>query len=156
MNNQFHWQCEKLENLNPKSIYELLKARQDVFVLEQQCFYEDIDTLDYSAWHLIGWMENKLAVYARLLPPDLRYPDASFGRVLTVKTYRRTGLGRMLMQKILEKMQELFPNIPIRISAQEYLESFYQEFGFTTVSEPYLEDEISHVEMLKHPSASAV
>lgn len=137
-------------------LYAALRLRSAVFVLEQTCPYLDPDNHDQGALHLLGWADAELVCYARLLAPGSKYGDAaSIGRVVSDPTRRGQGLGRRLMDQALLEMARCFPGADIRISAQAYLEAFYQSLGFVTVSAPYLEDDIPHVEMLLTGAARA-
>ena len=124
-----------------------------VFIVEQNCAYLDADGRDAAAWHLLGWRDENgaptLAAYARIFEPGIRYAEASVGRVVTASEVRRSGAGRQLMSEALRRLENLAPGQPIRIAAQRYLESFYAGFGFRTVSAPYEEDGIIHVDMLR-------
>jgi ElaA protein len=123
-------------------------VRSEVFVVEQNCVYQDLDNKDLTCWHLAGYHENVLVAYARLVPPGLSYTEPSIGRVLTLKYKRRFGFGLELMQESIKQIKLLFGEKPVRISAQCYLISFYEKWGFRCVDEPYLEDGIPHQEML--------
>lgn len=126
----------------------MLAARVAVFVVEQDCPYQDLDGLDDIALHLAGWADDgSVVAYARILPPGTRFEQPSIGRVLTTLPGRRRGLGRELMRRAIQLVFEHYPGYPVRISAQCYLERFYRELGFTPDSEPYKEDGIAHVEM---------
>jgi ElaA protein len=146
------WQWRPFAELSGTDLYALLGARQEVFILEQTCFYVDMDGLDLDAHHLLGWRtiggKRQLAAYLRVLAPGVKYPEMSIGRVLTTPAARGTGIGKELLEQGIWHASELYPNQPIRIGAQRYLEKFYASFGFKTVSEPYDEDGIVHVEML--------
>jgi len=145
---RWHWQS--FEQLSVTQLYRLLAAREAVFVVEQACAYLDADGLDPEAMHL--WREDEggaLLAYARVLPPGTRYPEVSIGRVLTTERGRGRGLGRALMAEVLRQISEQFGPVAVRISAQAHLQAFYQDFGFTTVSTPYMEDGILHVEMVR-------
>jgi ElaA protein len=134
--------------MSPDELYDVLALRQQVFVVEQACAYLDCDELDRGALHLMGrGSEGLLVAYARLLPPGLRYAEASIGRVVTHRHSRRSGLGRRLMGQAIARVRERFGD-PIRIGAQRYLEEFYRSIGFVPVGEPYDEDGIPHVEMM--------
>ena len=140
--------CTSFDDLTAGELYRILKARADVFVIEQQCIYPDADDKDYDAQHLILWDSGQLAAYCRLLPPGISYPNyASIGRVLTTLPFRKQGLGRLLMHEAIKQCIALY-DTDIKISAQSYLEHFYQSLGFETISEPYLEVDIPHVAML--------
>ncbi|MFM1896301.1 MAG: hypothetical protein RLZZ385_1375 [Pseudomonadota bacterium] len=142
------WQGLPFAELDVYQLYELLQLRSEVFVVEQNCVYQDLDSLDPQAHHLLGYQAGVLVCYARILPPGLKYEDASIGRIISHGNLRGQGLGRLLVRKSLEYCQQLFPMAGIRISAQYRLERFYQELAFASVSEPYLEDGIPHIEML--------
>ncbi len=146
------WQWCNFEELGKDELYALLQARLAVFCVEQECPYQDIDFLDQQAWHLIGWQghagKRALAAYARVVHPGHRFAEPSISRVLTTASYRGNGVGKQLMTEAINRTQACYPGRDIRISAQSYLEKFYLQQGFATVSAPYLEDEISHLEML--------
>ncbi|HNE50251.1 MAG: GNAT family N-acetyltransferase [Chitinophagales bacterium] len=136
--------------LNCNELYELLQLREAVFQVEQNCIYEDIDGKDRFCWHLQYYIDDILVAYCRLVPENVSYQNyTSIGRVVSHKAYRKQGIGRALMQQALMEMETLFPTIPIKISAQQYLQKFYESLGFTTVGEGYLEDGIPHVAMVK-------
>ncbi len=144
------WQCSTFSDLSPKSLYEILKARTEVFIVEQRCAYLDLDGIDEHAHHLV--LHDKsgdLLAYARLIPPTVKFEEPSIGRVLTTQRARGKGLGRLLMHESISRLNALYPALPIRISAQSYLETFYSNFGFVRVSENYDEDGIEHLEMLR-------
>lgn len=147
-----NWQWTTFSELSPRALYQILQLRQDVFVLEQQCLYADIDDLDSVSYHLLGLnQENELIAYLRVVEPTKKYAEPSIGRVATCRSHRGKGLGKRLMQRGIAETRTRFPTEGIRISAQLYLNSFYQKFGFQTTSKPYLEDGIPHVEMLLEP-----
>ena len=148
------WSLSSFDDLSRRQLYALLAARAAVFVVEQDCPYQDLDGLDEIGWHLVatGPDESVLA-YARILPPRGRFAEPSVGRVLTTQASRGRGLGRELMRRALDEAERRFPGHPVRISAQQYLERFYAELGFATVRGPYLEDNIPHLEMLREPSS---
>ncbi len=148
------WQWKRFDELSKHELYEILRIRQEVFVVEQNCAYVDADGLDQNAWHLTGWHQNdadgrRIAAYLRVVFPGCRYKEPSIGRVLTNAQSRAVGLGKMLMKTALCNIKRTYPNQAVRISAQQYLEEFYNEFEFSRVSEPYNEDGIAHIEMLK-------
>jgi len=158
MPSEIAWQWSRFDDLTPHALYAALRARSEVFVVEQHCAFLDLDDADQEAWHLLGWMERggtqALAAYLRLLRPGCRFTEASIGRVLTAADFRRIGAGRALMREGVRKSAEIHPEHDIRIGAQRYLENFYAEFGFRPASEPYLEDGIAHIEMLR-PAGTA-
>ena len=143
------WITKKFDDLTPVELYAILQLRNEVFIVEQNCVYQDLDNKDQQAWHLMGWMEKQLVAYTRLIPPGISYTEASIGRVVTSPLERRTGLGRELMQQSLDEIRKLFGEGPVRIGAQLYLKKFYTSLGFIPTSEIYLEDGIEHIEMVK-------
>jgi ElaA protein len=130
-----------------------MEARQKVFVVEQRCAYLDADGSDPFGLHLLGWRSTPdglvVSAYARLLPPGTKYPEPSIGRVLTTPDVRGSGLGKAVMVEAMQRVEDAGWGRAIRIAAQMYLEAFYEGFGFHRVSEPFLEDDIWHVEMLR-------
>lgn len=147
------WQLSHFNDLTPADLYEVLAQRQDVFILEQTCLYPDIDGLDPVAHHLLGWRtvdgKRRLAAYLRILGPGVKYAEMSLGRVITTSAARGSGAGRALLTEGIACAERLHPGHRIRIGAQQYLEKFYQGFGFETVSAPYDEDGIMHIDMLR-------
>ncbi|MCB0514900.1 MAG: GNAT family N-acetyltransferase [Bacteroidetes bacterium] len=142
------WKYKQFSLLNTFELYEIIRLRQEVFVVEQNCPYLDADGKDLESDHLMGFDYNsKLVAYARIVHPGISYNEISLGRVVTAPSHRRQELGILLMQTTLEKIYNEYGDVPVRISAQCYLENFYQKFGFQVVSEPYMEDDIPHVEM---------
>lgn len=131
----------------------MVQLREAVFVVEQNCPYPDADGRDPNAWHLLGWTQTApgrtLVAYARIFEPGVRYDQASIGRVVISGEVRGTGLGRVLMAEALRRVELLAPAQPVKIAAQRRLEDFYLGFGFKTISDPYEEDGIIHVDMLK-------
>lgn len=146
------WQWRSYVELSPLELHEIFAARQAVFIVEQACPYPDIDGKDPKALHLSGWSGDRLAAYLRLLPPGVSYPDEpSLGRIITTRITRGSGLGRELVARGLDKLHELYPALPTRIGAQAHLQKFYGSLGFVQSSEPYDEDGIMHIEMLRPP-----
>ncbi|MFN8286786.1 MAG: GNAT family N-acetyltransferase [Chitinophagales bacterium] len=142
--------CKPFAALTVSELYDVLRLRQEVFIVEQNCVYLDADGKDLKAHHLLGYHNNELAAYARLLPKGGSYAnEASIGRVITSAKYRRHGYGKELMREAVIQMQQLYGNGPIRIGAQAYLKNFYEGFGFVDLNEPYLEDGIPHLIMLR-------
>ncbi|WP_317204787.1 GNAT family N-acetyltransferase [Janthinobacterium sp.] len=152
------WQWQAFEELGGAQLYQVLALRQQVFVLEQQCLYQDMDDHDQAAWHLQAWRsvdgKRQLAAYLRCLAPGAKYTEMSLGRVLTAPSARGTGIGRQLLEQGIARAARQYPGHAIRIGAQLYLERFYQSFGFVTVGAPYDEDGIMHIDMLRAASAS--
>lgn len=148
-----HWQWSSFDELSSDTLFEIIKARQEVFIVEQNCVYQDLDDLDRFSWHLIGWhqdtTEKRLAAYLRVVFPGKKYPEPSVGRVLTALSLRGRGLGIELIQEAITRIEHAYPETKIRISAQQYLVKFYSKFEFVPVSKPYKEDGIPHIEMLR-------
>ena len=150
MQSNITWQCAAFSDLSAAQLYAILKVRSEVFVLEQNCVYQDIDGLDLECLHLIAWTENQqVAAYLRVVPPGLKYAEVSIGRVVSSKAARGTGIGKQLLAKAMELIAKTYPGAAVLIQAQSYLENFYLAFGFVTVSDVLLEDGIPHFMMLK-------
>ena len=148
-----HWQWKRFSELTLDELYEVLALREQVFVVEQKSIYQDADGYDRGSHHLLGQVpgsaEPSLAAYLRVLPPGLKYPEASFGRVVTAPSARRHGYGKALVEKGLAFIDAIYPGAPIRIGAQHYLQRFYEGFGFKRSSDVYDEDGIPHIDMLR-------
>jgi len=142
------WLIKKFDDLSVFELYAILQLRNEVFAVEQNCVYYDMDNKDQAAYHLMGWENEKLVAYTRILPAGTAYREPSIGRVVTSPIARKKGLGRELMKVSIDHTYRLFGKIPIRIGAQVYLDAFYSSLGFIRVGETYLEDGIEHVEML--------
>jgi ElaA protein len=142
------WLCKKFDDLTPHQLYAILQLRNEVFVVEQNCVFQDADNKDQGSYHLMGWQENDLAAYSRILPPEISYSESSIGRIVTSSNARGNGIGRELVKQSIEELYILFGKIPIKIGAQMYLQKFYESFGFRQTSDIYLEDDIPHIEML--------
>jgi ElaA protein len=142
-----NWSCKAFTELSNQELYKILQLRASVFVVEQNCPYQDCDDKDQASYHLMGWQNGNLVTYTRILPPGLAYKEPSIGRVVTSSAVRRTGIGRELMTNSIEKTHELFGKGPITIGAQLYLKKFYESFGFKQIGDPYLEDGIEHIKM---------
>ena len=144
-----NWTCLAFSQLSTEQLYELLKLRVDVFVVEQACPYPELDNKDCveGAYHFLGYQHGKMVAYTRLLSPRISYNNVSLGRVVIEKSSRGTGLGQKLISTALDHCQKLWPNQHIDIGAQEYLLEFYRGYGFKAISEVYLEDDIPHIDM---------
>ena len=135
--------------LTTMELYRILRARAEIFVVEQDCVYQDLDNKDLNAWHVWFEDEDGVAAYCRVLDKGVSYKDeGSIGRVITVK--RGTGLGYKVMMEGIHVAEEKFGQTSLRICAQQYAQGFYEKCGFVRVSEPYLEDDIPHVQMLRN------
>lgn len=142
------WILKKFEELTPHELYAILHLRNEVFVVEQNCVYQDADNKDQSSFHFMAWQEEKLLAYTRILPAGIAFDMVSIGRVVTSPGVRRTGMGKELMIRSIEEVQKLYGKVPIWIGAQLYLKEFYNSLGFQQSSSIYLEDGIEHIEMI--------
>lgn len=140
-------QIKTFHELTPLELYQILKLRCEVFIVEQRCPYLDEDDKDIQSIHLMGYYNENLVAYTRILPPGLSYNEASIGRVVTHTDYRKFGFGKHIMLISIQMIQQHFQTEQIVISAQQYLEKFYQNLGFKTESDIYLEDDIPHIQM---------
>ena len=144
------WVLKKFDELTPYELYSILQLRNEVFVVEQNCVYQDADNKDQASYHFTGWENDKLIAYTRLLPKGVAYKEyVSVGRVVTSPSERGNGIGRELIKKSIEQLNNLFESVPVKIGAQIYLKKFYSEFGFQQTSDIYLEDDIEHIEMIR-------
>lgn len=143
------WHWSRFADLGVDALYDALALRCRVFILEQGA-YQDPDGLDRDSWHLLGRdAAGALQAYLRVVDPGLKFDEPSIGRVITAPEVRGTGAGRALVAEGVRRTLAAWPGRAIRISAQAHLERFYGEFGFCAVGEPYLEDNIPHLEMLR-------
>jgi ElaA protein len=147
------WQCKSFNELSNKELYSILALRTAIFIVEQNCPFQDQDgKKDYESHHLFAkTTDNEIVAYSRILPENLAYPMISIGRVVTASSMRGAGIGKLLMEKSIEMIYEKNGEKPIKIGAQYYLKKFYESFGFEKTSEIYLEDGIEHIEMVKIP-----
>ncbi len=143
------WQFKPFDALSTHALYAVLQLRSAVFVVEQACIFQDIDGTDDQAMHLLGRLNGELVAYARCFAAGLKYPEAAIGRVITHPHQRSTGLGHQLMQQALGCMTVHWGAQPVRIGAQARLAAFYQQHGFAPAGEPYMEDGILHIEMVR-------
>ncbi|MCF6131422.1 GNAT family N-acetyltransferase [Flavobacterium wongokense] len=141
------WKIKRFEALSVAELYDLLQLRSEVFVVEQNCVYQDIDGKDGKALHLIGEDDGKVVAYSRLFKPKDYFEEASIGRVVVKETYRDKKIGHILMKEAIDAVKNEFGETKITISAQLYLKKFYESHGFVQTSETYLEDDIPHIEM---------
>jgi ElaA protein len=144
------WRSGPFAALSLTELQYIYMARQEVFGIEQNCIYQDIDGCDEASYHLAAWSPQQAMplAYARLVAPGVKYAEPSIGRVVTTAAARGTGLGRELMRRTIALAAALYPGQGIRISAQSRLEAFYGGMGFVIVGERYLEDGIPHTQML--------
>ena len=141
------WKHRKWDDLEKNDLHEILMLRSKVFVVEQNCVYQDIDNKDPEAIHLYGKLNNKIISYSRIFNEGVFYKEISFGRALVSKSKRGKGIGDLLVKKSLEIIKENWPNKKVKISAQAHLKSFYKKHGFVEKGEEYLEDGIPHISM---------
>lgn len=143
------WHFKTFDQLTQKELYEIIRLRIEVFVVEQDAPYQDTDRKDYDSFHIFGTLEDEVVAYARLIPAGITYDEPCLGRVVTAENVRRDGYGRTVVTLGLEAMKTQFGTTACRISAQLYLQEFYESFGFKQVSEVYLEDGLPHIEMVR-------
>lgn len=148
----FNW--SRMDALTSQELYEIMQARAAVFVVEQNCAYQDADDADLQSWHLCVRSGGELAAYARVVDPGVKYAQPSIGRVLTPQKFRALKVGRALVSEAIRFSEATFPGQDIKIGAQAYLQRFYESLGFCAVSDLYDEDGIPHLEMVRTASAS--
>ena len=147
--NMIQFKIKPFKELSITELYEILQLRSEVFVVEQNCVYQDIDGKDEKAIHVLGYYEGVLAAYSRLFKPNDYFTDSSIGRVIVKASHRDKKFGHDLIRTSIETINDLFQETNITISAQLYLQKFYESHGFVAVGESYLEDDIPHIEMRK-------
>ncbi len=140
---------KSFESLTPHELYSILRLRNEVFVVEQNCVFQDADNKDQESTHLMYWRAHELIAYCRLLSPNLMYEEMSIGRVVSSPGSRGINAGKQLIAEAIDCCYQQFGKGPIRIGAQCYLINFYTSFGFKTDGSVYLEDGIEHIEMIK-------
>jgi len=145
------WQLAGFDMLDTRVLYELLRLRAEVFVVEQCCAFQDVDGLDPQALHLLGWHGGELVAYARCFPAGVAFAEASIGRVVTRGSARGAGWGHLLIAEAVRVVGARWGRQPIRIGAQARLKKFYEGHGFADVGLPYVEDGIDHIEMVWMP-----
>ena len=145
------WQLRPFADLHVSELQALLAARSEVFVVEQQCIFQDIDGADPQALHLMAWQAGGLVAYARCFPAGVKFTEASIGRVLTRQSVRGQGLGHLLIDKARDAIAQTWGEQAIRIGAQARLADFYAQHGYRDVGLPYVEDGIDHLEMVWTP-----
>ncbi len=143
------FKIKRFNELSTLELYSLLQLRSEVFVVEQNCVYQDVDGKDDNAIHVLGFLDNELASYSRIFDKGIYFEEASIGRVVVSPKLRDKKLGHDLMQVSIAAVKEHFKEHNITISAQEYLKKFYESHGFVQTSEMYLEDDIPHIQMKK-------
>lgn len=143
-----HWILKEWQDLSTDELYAVLKLRQEVFVVEQDCPYLDCDDIDQKALHLWAEADGDTVAYARIIPPGELYPEVSIGRVISAQKHRRSGWGRSIMDKAVSVCETQYPG-PIRIMAQSYLLAFYRSYGFVEEGDEFLEDGLPHYYMVR-------
>ncbi len=138
---------KSFSELTPYELYAILQLRNEVFVVEQNCVFQDADNKDQLSFHVMAWQNDLLAGYTRLVPAGIAYEEPSIGRVVTSPKVRQTGIGKLLMQFSIRTSYELFGKTTITIGAQFYLRKFYTSLGFQQCSDIYIEDGIQHIKM---------
>ena len=144
-------ETKTFKDLTTKELYNLLQLRSEVFVVEQDCVYQDLDGKDEKALHIIGKKENKIVAYTRVFKPGDYFTEASIGRVVVSKEERQHKYGYDIMKASIKAVKDYFNETKIKLSAQTYLKQFYNNLGFKEKGEEYLEDGIPHVAMIKLP-----
>ncbi|MFZ3579424.1 GNAT family N-acetyltransferase [Virgibacillus sp. DJP39] len=142
------WHIKDFQALSNDELYNIMKARVDVFVVEQECAYEEIDGHDQEAVHYFLTVNDEIAAYVRILPTKSKYDEASIGRVLVTKPHRGKGYGKLVMENAIQYITNEWNENRIKIQAQNYLHKFYSELGFIQKSEIYLDDNIPHIDMI--------
>lgn len=145
---QLNWINKPFDGLTTIELYAILQLRSEVFVVEQNCVYQDIDNKDKKSFHLMAWHGDELAAYSRLVPAGISFIEPSIGRVISSPRFRGLGIGITLMEKSIHHTLESYATNKVRIGAQLYLKKFYEGFGFVAQGEEFLEDGIPHIEML--------
>lgn len=148
------WTVRRFDELTPIELHDVLRLRQDVFVVEQDCVFGEIDGRDPLALHLLGHGDGRLVAYARVFAPGVVAREASIGRVVTDRSVRGTGLGRPLMREALRVAASIAPDSDVRVAAQAHLETFYGSLGFVRIGGLYIEDGIEHVDMVRPGDAT--
>lgn len=144
-----NWILKSFDSLTVHELYAMLRLRSEVFVVEQNCVFQDMDNKDQQCYHLMGWKDDLLFACTRLVPPGLTYAEASIGRVVTSPAARGGGIGKTLIEKSIEEVFNLYGEGPIKIGAQLYLKKFYRSFGFEQIGDIYDEDGIDHIKMIR-------
>lgn len=147
MNNPIIWNIKSFNELTTKELYKIITARVEVFVVEQDTPYQDLDNYDQKALHIWAEQDGELLAYCRIFDKGIKYSEASIGRVLTTTNARQKGFGKELISIAIENIEKLYKTSEIRISAQDYLIKFYSDFGFVDTGKKYLEDNLPHTEM---------
>ena len=144
---ELQWKIKSFEDLSVRDLYDMLRLRSEIFVVEQNCVYLDLDGKDQEALHLLGVFEDKIVAHSRLFKPGISFENASIGRVVVDFNFRNRKWGHQLMRESIAGIKNHFGETKITIGAQLYLKKFYESHGFTQTSAMYLEDAIPHIQM---------
>ena len=142
-------ETKTFQELTISELYQILQLRSEVFVVEQDCVYQDIDGKDEKALHILGKKEGKIVAYTRCFAPNIYFEEAAIGRVVVKETERKFGYGHQILKASIEEIQQRYQTTTIKLSAQQYLTHFYETHNFKKIGEGYLEDGIPHISMLK-------
>ena len=142
-------EIKAFEELSLQELYQLLQLRSEVFVVEQDCVYQDIDGKDQKALHVLGFVDQRIVAYTRIFPQNFYFEQAAIGRVIVKQEYRKAQLGHEILKASIEAIREHYGTDTIKLSAQTYLTKFYESHGFVQTGEGYLEDGIPHIAMVK-------
>jgi ElaA protein len=156
MKHEIQWTAKHFEELTALEYHHIIALRISIFIVEQDCPYQDADHKDLHSYHVYGTIDDKVAAVIRIISPSISYAEISIGRVAVVQEYRGTNVGNDLMTTSIDFITDTLGKQDIRISAQEHLKSFYHRFDFKQVSEMYLEDDIPHIEMLRKATLSPI
>ncbi|WP_283639531.1 GNAT family N-acetyltransferase [Mesonia mobilis] len=143
-------ETKTFQELTISELYQILQLRSEVFVVEQDCVYQDIDGKDEKALHILGKKEGKIVAYTRCFAPNIYFEEAAIGRVVVKETERKFGYGHQILKASIEEIQQRYQTTTIKLSAQQYLTHFYETHNFKQIGEGYLEDGIPHIAMLKN------
>ena len=143
-------ETKTFQELTISELYQILQLRSEVFVVEQNCVYQDIDGKDEKALHILGKKEGKIVAYTRCFAPKIYFEEAAIGRVVVKETERKFGYGHQILKASVEEIQQRYQTTTIKLSAQQYLTHFYETHNFKKIGEGYLEDGIPHIAMLKN------
>ena len=143
-----NWVCKHFRELTTEELYQVLRLRSEVFVVEQNCVFLDMDNKDFACHHLMGWSGDRLVGYSRIVPPGISYVESAIGRIVSSPAARGSGVGRELLTQSIRTLYQLHGKRDIRIGAQYYLKEFYASYGFVQTGEIYSEDGIDHIEMI--------
>jgi ElaA protein len=146
---EISWKFVAFDALRLTELYAMLQLRSEVFVVEQACVFQDMDGADAAAMHLLGTSGGQLVAYARCFAAGMKFKEASIGRIITRSTLRGSGAGHVLVRQAIDSVTQQWGLQAIRIGAQARLENFYRQHGFETTGDPYIEDGIPHIEMLR-------